>query len=94
MLLYISQDSDVIEYCSGLPMKLADPIGVGTPVLIELPPERFTRLSDLMPVMEDLYCLLQPNRDEQADDDSGNVNEEALPGLDAFVRSVDIEHWR
>ena len=75
-------------------MKLADPISVGTPVLIELQPQRFTRLSDLMPVMEDLYCLLQPNCDEQADDDRGNVDEEALPRLDAFVRSVNIEHWR
>jgi hypothetical protein len=75
-------------------MKLADPISVGTAVLIKLQPERFTRLSDLVAVMEDLYCLLQPNCDEQADDDCGNVDEEALPGVDGFVRSVNIEHRR
>ena len=75
-------------------MKLADPISVGTAVLIKLQPERFARLSDLMSVMEDFYCLLQPNCDEQADDDCGNVDEEALPGVDGFLRGVNIEHWR
>ena len=41
-------------------MKLADPISVGTAVLIKLQPERFTRLSDLVAVMEDLYCCSNP----------------------------------
>jgi hypothetical protein len=94
MLLHISQDNDVVEQRGGLPMKLTDPISVGTTVLLKLRPERFTRLSDLMPVIEDLYCLLQPNRNEQADDDRGNVDEEALPRVDVLVKSVNIEHWR
>jgi hypothetical protein len=92
MLLDISEDNDVVEQRGGLPMELADSISVGSAVLIKLRAKRLTRLRNLMAVMKNLYCLLQPNCDQQTDDDRGNVDEEALPSVYGFVRSVNVEH--
>ena len=36
--------------------------------------------------------LFEADRDEQADDNGGDVNEEALPGMQGFMRCVDFQH--
>ena len=45
-----------------------------------------------MAMVEKLDGLLQTDGDEQADDDSGDVDEEVLPGVRGFVRRMNIEH--
>jgi hypothetical protein len=41
-----------------------------------------------------LNGLFERDCDEQTDDNSRNVNEEAFPGMQNFVGSVDIKHGR
>ena len=48
----------------------------------------------LMAVVEELHGLLQTHRDEQANDDSSAVDEEALAGLDGIMGCMGFEHRR
>jgi hypothetical protein len=45
-----------------------------------------------VPVVNPFDCLFKADRDEEADDDSGDVNEEAFPGVHRFLRGVNFEH--
>ena len=45
-------------------------------------------------MMEMLDCLFKADCNEKPDDDRRNMNEEAFPGMQCFMRCVDFEHRR
>jgi hypothetical protein len=45
-----------------------------------------------MLVVEVLDGLFEADCNEQADDDSSEVDEEVFPGVDGFTGSVDVKH--
>ena len=57
---------------------------------VEVLPER----GDFVAAVECLNGLFERNCDEQADNNSCNVNKEAFPRMEDLVGSVDIEHRR
>lgn len=61
-------------------------------VVFDLFDEPLASVFPFMAMVEKLDGLLQTDGDEQADDDSGDVDEEVLPGVRGFVRRMNIEH--
>src|SRR5216683_1350571 len=54
--------------------------------------QSLSRFIELKVSVNLLHQLLQADRDEEADDDGGQVNKETLPGVNGFVRGVNVEH--
>src|SRR6516164_7054526 len=52
-----------------------------------------TGFGDLVAMVKVLDGLFEANRDEQAEDDGGDVDEEVAPGGGGVVRRVDVDHW-
>jgi hypothetical protein len=54
--------------------------------------QRCASFGDLVPMMEELDGLLEPNCDEQADCDGRNMDEKILPCAHGVVGCMDVEH--
>ncbi len=50
------------------------------------------RSLQLVPMMDGFHGLLEAHRNDEADDDGGDVDEEVFPGVGGFVGRVDVEH--
>jgi hypothetical protein len=54
--------------------------------------ESLAGLTQFIVPVNALDGLLQPDGDEEADDDRGDVDEEVFPRMNGFVRRMDVEH--
>ena len=70
-------------------------VGVVTAnVFFMLGGERFAGFQDLVSMVEELHGLFQCHGYQQPNDDGGNMKAEAFPGINRFVRCVNVEHRR
>jgi hypothetical protein len=54
--------------------------------------ELLLELLTLMAVMDELDGLFEADGEEQAKADGAHVDEKVFPGVDGFVRRVDVDH--
>ena len=55
-------------------------------------PKGLLKFMTLMSMVEKFHGLLQTYGDEKTDDNRSNVDKEALPRVNSFVGSVNLEH--
>jgi hypothetical protein len=61
---------------------------------LSLSTQVFQQLMALLAVVKEFHHLFERNCDEQADDDGCNVDKEASPRVNWFMKSVYIKHRR
>src|SRR3981189_2628544 len=66
--------------------------GKGLPVVFALVAEKFASFGDLVAVVEVFDGLFEADGDEEAEDDGGDVDEEAAPAGGGVMGRVDVEH--
>ena len=92
MLANVLEDEEVIFEAGGGDEPVAF-VGkeVGA-VGFELAGEGLAGVAELVALVNVLDELLEADGDDEANDDGGDVDEEVAPGVDGFVRRVDVEH--
>src|SRR6266702_194651 len=65
---------------------------VGTLIQVAFGSELFASFAGQMEVVEIFDRLLKADRDEQAEDDGGDMDEELFPAIGGVVCGVDVEH--
>jgi hypothetical protein len=94
MLLEVVQNDEVVDEFGDLEAEHVDGAGITVEAIeIALCAQLFAGSGDLLAVVKELDGLLKAYGDAEANDDSGNVDEEVAPGVDGFVRGVDVKHW-